>query len=384
MTKEKFRIGEVGIDTTKITYDPSFSTGKFERIYTSLTANNEGLIKEWIDKMRPTPDLIVYSEFVDSVIPTLKEHLEMLGRTKAQVLLLSAEKVIGAKKEWLDELNLGPFDSLGIQCPKDVDELKKASEVLGREIDCVALPVSPLDFQYDVLSYCREEGIQVIGLNPLGGELSAPRNIRSFSIPYLLSFCAFHSDIVVVSGKEIVRAEENYEYLDSLVGMECDKKNFDLKKNISKPVKEIKKAIWTSLDMEDGDIIPYEDSALLVDPVKFKFGSPEKIIKERETPGEGTFLEKLTHYLEVLHYPEDGGDIGKFTVARHKILESIKEDYPMWNVDEVKAGSEVLAITISKEPEIKGFLLWPKMVFTDPISLCLMIIDGKPLVKLCA
>ena len=326
MTQEKFKIQGVGIDTLNITYDPSFSTEKFDYIYTSLTANNERLIGEWVNSMRPTPPLIVYSEFIDSVVPILKEHLEMLGRAKTQLLLLNAEKVIGAKKEWLDELNLGPIDNLGIQCPKDVEELKKASEVLGREIKYVALPISPLEFQYDVLEYCKENKITVIGLNPLGGELSAPRNIRSFSLPYLLSFCAFHSDIVIVSGKELVKAEENYEYLTSLIGAECGEE-FDLKKSISKPVKEIKKAVWTSLDMEDGDIIPYNDPSLLVDSAKFKFGSPLKTLKERETYEEGTFLGKLTHYLEVLHYPEDGGDSGKFTAARHKLLELIKEDY---------------------------------------------------------
>ena len=164
MTQEKFKIQGVGIDTLNITYDPSFSTEKFDYIYTSLTANNERLIGEWVNSMRPTPPLIVYSEFIDSVVPILKEHLEMLGRAKTQLLLLNAEKVIGAKKEWLDELNLGPIDNLGIQCPKDVEELKKASEVLGREIKYVALPISPLEFQYDVLEYCKENKITVIGL----------------------------------------------------------------------------------------------------------------------------------------------------------------------------------------------------------------------------
>ena len=383
MTQEKFKIQGVGIDTLNITYDPSFSTEKFDYIYTSLTANNERLIGEWVNSMRPTPPLIVYSEFIDSVVPILKEHLEMLGRAKTQLLLLNAEKVIGAKKEWLDELNLGPIDNLGIQCPKDVEELKKASEVLGREIKYVALPISPLEFQYDVLEYCKENKITVIGLNPLGGELSAPRNIRSFSLPYLLSFCAFHSDIVIVSGKELVKAEENYEYLTSLIGAECGEE-FDLKKSISKPVKEIKKAVWTSLDMEDGDIIPYNDPSLLVDSAKFKFGPPLKTLKERETYEEGTFLGKLTHYLEVLHYPEDGGDSGKFTAARHKLLELIKEDYKGWGVAEVKAGSDILMVTITKDPEIKGHFLWSRLILTDPITFCLMIVDGQPVVKICA
>ena len=80
MTQEKFKIQGVGIDTLNITYDPSFSTEKFDYIYTSLTANNERLIGEWVNSMRPTPPLIVYSEFIDSVVPILKEHLEMLGR----------------------------------------------------------------------------------------------------------------------------------------------------------------------------------------------------------------------------------------------------------------------------------------------------------------
>ena len=383
MTQEKFKIQGVGIDTLNITYDPSFSTEKFDYIYTSLTANNERLIGEWVNSMRPTPPLIVYSEFIDSVVPILKEHLEMLGRAKTQLLLLNAEKVIGAKKEWLDELNLGPIDNLGIQCPKDVEELKKASEVLGREIKYVALPISPLEFQYDVLEYCKENKITVIGLNPLGGELSAPRNIRSFSLPYLLSFCAFHSDIVIVSGRELVKAEENYEYLTSLIGLECGEE-FDLKKSISKPVKEIKKAVWTSLDMEDGDIIPYNDPSLLVDSAKFKFGSPLKTLKERETYEEGTFLGKLTHYLEVLHYPEDGGDSGRFTAARHKLLGLIKEDYKGWGIAEVKAGSDILMVTITKDPEIKGHFLWSKLILTDPITFCLMIVDGQPRVKICA
>jgi hypothetical protein len=383
MTKEKFKIQGVGIDTSNISYNPSFSTGKFDYIYTSMTANNEGLIKDWVGEMRPTPPLIVYSDFIDSLGPALKEHLDMMGRAKTQLLLLNAEKVIGAKKEWIDDLNLGPIDNLGIQCPKDVEELKEASEVLGGMVKYVALPVSPLDFQYDVLTYCKENEITVIGLNPLGGELSAPRNIRSFSLPYLLSFCAFHTDIVMTSGKDVIKAEEDYDFLTSLVGLECGKE-YDLKKNISKPVKEIKKAVWTSLDMEDGDVIPYDDPSLLVDSAKFKFGSALKTLKEKDAYEDGTFLGKLTHYLEVLHYPEDGGIQGKFTLARHKLLESIKEDYPGWNVTEIKAGSEILMVTITKDPEIKGHFIWSRLVMTDPITFCLMIVDGQPQVKICA
>ena len=51
---------------------------------------------------------------------------------------------------------------------------------------------------------------------------------------------------------------------------------------------------------------------------------------------------------------------------------------------EVKAGSDILMVTITKDPEIKGHFLWSKLIITDPITFCLMIVDGQPVVKICA
>lgn len=379
----KFKIQGVGLDTTNLSITiPGDET--FNYIYTSIPANNDEIVGEYISTIKTTPALIVYTDFLSCLDTALEGHLEILRRTKAQLLLVDA----AADMSRLENLRTLPVENLGIQCPESVEKLKDLEEKFKDQelkINYVAMPISPLEFNLELLDYCKEKGYVVIGLNPLGGYLSAPRNIQAFSVPYLLGFAATYSDIVLTSSRDLALATMDAGYLESLIGKESTA-GYVLKKSAYKPVKEIKKAVYTSFNMADKEIVPYTDPTFLpnCEDFAFKIGADVEKITKKETVGDDkpiSFEDEVTRFLRVLAYPEDGGHRAKFAIARYKLLEYLKATYPEragWSVETIRVGESLLMVTVTKQPEYKGHFIWQTVVMTEPEQFYMIMPKENP------
>ena len=399
----KFKIQGVGLDTSTLDYDPgiSLSDEGYEYIYTSIPANNDYLLGTGIRSVKAETPLIVYTNHLDGVKSLLEEHLEVIGRNEADLLLIDGScKSLDSFSEDLFKGKVIPAKHCGIQSPVSVEQLADLVDK-GFKIEYIALTINPFDFNYEILQWAEQRKVYVIGLNPMGGYLSAPRNINAFSAPYLLSFCATYSDIVLVSGRNLVKAWEDKVYLEGLIGEESDAK-YTLKKTIIKPVKDIKQAIFTSVNLQDLDaIIPYYDPSLLLDKgwTEMALGTahtkmpisgmtegsgPETVdpIETKDEEDKDRAENDVRHYLDLAYYPKDGDQETTFTVARYKTLEYLQSHYKAsdgWSISSLgKIGNSVLMITVTQEDELKGWFIWQKVVQGGEHTFVLIVPEANP------
>ena len=381
---EKLKIAGVGIDTTTIGFNPgdiySRENNDIGYIYTSLEANNDFLLKTYIQSFKAGPVLVVGAKYLNGLSMGLKHHLNVLGRAFTQLLLVDES---ADWENWVGELSTinaqGTAQNFGLKVDSEADlekvkgifERAKANEI---ELKFLALPVCPLDFNYEVLTWARENKLTVFGFNPFGGNLSAARNIQTFSVPYLLGFAAANSDIVVLSGRDMPKAYENADWLTSMIGKET-KPEYSLKKSVHRPVKELKRAIYTSIKVDSKTTIPYEAPDFPI-PDEFmvgKIGSyveqyaePVDLVPDIEnmqdiTRDEETLEDSVQHLLKILYYPEDGKPEDIFAIARYKVMEYLGLHFPGAEITYSKTGNTLFWINVHIEPSVKGHLWWMKV-----------------------
>lgn len=393
----KFRVRGIGLDTSTIDFDPGASLAEdgYTYVYTSIPAGNDYLIKTAIQSIPPSQPLITYTDHFGCIEDLLGNHLETLGRNQADLLLID-----GSSPGWTDgtaEEVLHPLrdrDRLvkhfGIQSPLSVDQLKDLIETRGLNIEYVAMPVCPLEFNWDIVQWVQEKGLYLVGLNPMGGYLSGPRNIQAFTVPYLLSFSATYCDIVILSGRSLAKSWEGKLYLESLIGQDIPDDKFVLKRNISQPVKPLKKAVHTSIEFpEFGATVPYEDPTLTLtgDSIKLGMGlakakvpGPSPILPSDKLGGE--FVEEVKHLLSVSTYPTDGGQPGVFVVAKNKLLHQLELTYPGekgWSISSIaRIGDTALIVTVTQADYQKGFFIWQRTIEGDEHTYLLCVPSGNP------
>jgi hypothetical protein len=365
----KFKLQGVGIDTTTMRTDPGVSRtdDAYTYIMTSLEANNDYLIRSFVENHVGEPAIITATKFLDNIESALKDHKENLGVDKIDLLLVGPEADWDNYKTNIPELIKNhACDNVGLINPTLEDIKKKIADLKELEVDMkyVTIPVSPLEFDLEIINYCAENNIYLIGLNPMGGYLSAPRNIKAFSVPYLLGFSAHYCNIVLLSGRDINTAWEDKWYLQEIIGKESSP-SYIIKRSTSKPIKEIKKAIYTSIHMDGENLtIPYDDPMMILmggEDFKFKVGS---YLKQLDL---GTYLYsdeefEVANYVKTLEYPKDGEHASKFAFARYAVMKYLKNKYKDWDIDYINLGNSVLVITVSKEPEVKGSFLWARCI----------------------
>lgn len=383
---EKLKIAGVGIDTTTIGFNPgdiyARESSNIGYIYTSIEANNDFLLKTYIQSFKTGPVLVVGAKYLNGLALGLKQHLNTLERAFTQLLLVDES---ADWKNWVSELSTikaaGTAQNFGLQIGSGAD-LEKVKEIFelakgsGTELNFIALPVCPLDFNYEVLSWAKENKVTVFGFNPFGGNLSAARNIQTFSIPYLLGFAAGNADIVVLSGRDMQKAYENADWLTDIIGKES-KPEYTLKKSVCRPVKELKKAIYTSIKVDPKTIIPYEapDFALPAEFITQKIGSyveqyiePVDLIPNIESTGdidkrgEESLEDSVQHLIKILYYPEDGKPEDYFAIARYKAIEYLNLHFPGAEITFSKTGNTLFWINVHIEATTQGHWWWLKVV----------------------
>ena len=179
--KNKFKINGVGLDTRRLTVCPSSSFDElFDYIHTSISENNDYIISDFI-KHQSGASLITTVDFSDTLETALTGHLLTIGRNKIDLLLISSN--CNWDFDNIKQLKTsGIIDSVGISNPDSIDRIIELREKL--DIRYISLELCPLNFKYDIISWCSENNITILGFNPFGGHISAhvsrtlPRQLR--------------------------------------------------------------------------------------------------------------------------------------------------------------------------------------------------------------
>lgn len=348
--KNNFKISGVGLDTRRLTICPSNSFDElFDYIHTSISENNDYIISDFI-KYQSGASLITTIDFSDTMETVLAGHLLTLGRDKIDLLL------INSNCKWdinnIEQLKIsGIIDSVGISNPDSIERIIEIRKEIGEDkIKYISLDLCPLNFRYDIVNWCFENNITILGFNPFGGHISAASIIDSFSIPYLLGFSATYCSIVFLSGEDIFQCIPERNYLNNLIGKEIEPK-YILKKNISKLYKPIKKTVKTSLNIGDNITFPYECPEIIYEPEEILLNLG-KTIESIPQQIEKTELESEVYQLiNVLYKPTDASTSDLFAIYRYRVLELLKVKFPenTWEHVYGKLGDKLMAIVVRKE-----------------------------------
>ena len=359
MENKKFKLKGIGLDTTTIIEKPV--SGVFPSpsyIFTSIDANNDYLLGDYIKSIKGY-SLIVKVNFIDSLEDILERHLKELGVDKINLLVLPENIDWSGAIDIIKELRDNKIiEKFGIYQPGSLDTVKSISEILdksGEKLEFVTQNISPLEFNHDIVNYCEESGITVIGFNPVGGYLSAPRNIDAFSLPYLLGFAASNADVVILSGRNLYESWKSSEYLKKLIGKDSSPKYIN-RKNVSRGVKSIKRLIGTSIKLGDNIIIPYKEDNFLMDPgdLEITLGDPifEYSVLEN-IDNSDKMIKEVKEYMKVVHFPDGGTDSDNMAIARYKLTDYLDLEYPKddgWNYGFLRLGNTVMAVSVWKDP----------------------------------
>mgnify|MGYP003293835134 CR=1 FL=1 len=299
-----FKIKDVGLDTSNLEY--SVSDSNFSYIHTSVNSNNGYIVKEFMSDIKYT--LITSIDFLDMCDIAIEGHLSELGRDNIDLLLINSKCNFSEYHETINNLlNSGTVSQIGIKNPESVEQLQSILEVID-SIKYISLELCPLNFNYELINYCNENDISIIGFNPFGGHLTSGQIIDSFSVSYLMCFAANYCDSVFLSSRDLVFAEEERKYLMSLINTESSEK-YTLNKSISKLNKPFPKSASVSLKVDDNLIIPIKDQTTLYnyDELLINLGNINVYIDNKDS--ESDDIDKLEssvwEYLNEIKMPDD-------------------------------------------------------------------------------
>lgn len=322
-----FKISGVGIDTGRIGKILIKSDlENFRYIHTNPVSGNESYLRPAL-----TDDhiLITTVDFIDQLETVIPRHLNELGKTKVDLLLLDSGCKIEDNVDTLNNLIIaGLVDEVGISCPETPGRIEELRNRIS-QLNYVSLNICPLNFPGSIIKYCQENDIKVLGFNVFGGRINYPRLIESFTVPYLLAFSGVYSDVVFLSGSRLDIIDPESEYLSDLINREYGKE-YKMNQDVFKLPKEPKQAIYTSLKLSDDLCIPYNTADLIFSYPELKFGLGKVNLSiPAETEGDNLTSAVSDFYNEFAGGPEDNPNIpNTTTLLRYRILDLARLEYP--------------------------------------------------------
>ena len=357
---EKFKIGGVGIDTSGINEIPSNSDifKNIKYIHTKIGKGNDTILKNLIPE---DAYLITTVNFIDQLDTAINEHLKELNVEKIDLLLIDSNCRIEDDIDSINNLIIsGVVREIGISNPKSVERLEELKKFISK-ISYVSLDICPLKFPYSIIKYCKDNDIMIAGFNPFGGKANYSRVIASFSIPYLLSFISAYSDLVFLSSYNIENINSKIEYLLDLQDKEYGKE-FIMTKDVDNLLKEPKKAINTSIKINDSLVVPYDSSELIFSypELSFSLGKNPIIFTLQETE-ELDFVSAIHSYYDSFSGGPSDNPTPENTLAllRPRIIDLTKLQYPEfegWVVFCTKLSDQAFIISSVRKIEEKKFL----------------------------
>lgn len=359
-----FKVQGVGLDTSttqmKLWVDKNDQYDyHFDYIHTSICANNDYLISDYV-KNCPESSLITSIDFINNSERALLGHLLELGRNKIDLLLVETNKLLtnlDIIKETVDSLKKsGVIEEFGIKNPETVEEIKQIEDSLGEKIKFISLDICPLHFNYTIVQYCKDNNVEILGFNPLGGYISSAAIISSFTIPYLLGFISTYSSVVFLSGRDLILSIESMLYIkDNIIGSECSSK-FTLKKNVSRLYKPFKKVVETSLMFNKNLVLRtnWPEYLYPLEEIVINLGTPINIADCIDNKLRTTVESDIDDLIEITEFPEGISIQSKFAILRYQVLSMLNTKFPEtdgWVTAVINSGD--LAIGIIKQRTIE-------------------------------
>lgn len=375
-----FKIQGVGLDTTALDFSPDSDGNSFDYIFTSILANNELMIKDYVNYNTASP-LITYINYLDRADDAINKHLDLLERDIVDLLLVDASCDFVKYSDTLSLLvDNKAVDVIGVYGPKSVERLKEIKEVLPT-LKYIGLEICPLEFDHDIVSWAQENGVEILGFNPFGGYAVSSLVIDSFTVPYLLGFAANYSTLVFLSSRDTYLSSIDRDYLTSLIGKESSS-IYELDKTIHKLPKKLKKVAHISLKADLNHIIPINlpDSIYSSDDIVVKLGSPEEDLRDFDT-FVGSIEDRVYRYYEEFSLPEDTqNDLAILSLFKPYVLDIIRTEYSElegWKLSMLKAGEKIFIVSASRAI-YRGRGIFKRLVSSSVVPF-LLYINNKSL-----
>ena len=359
----KYKIQGVGIDCTNLEFSP-LDEMDFGYLYTSIEANNEETIREFVQSNSGSP-LITRISFLDKCIDAVLNHLNSLLRENIDLLLVDANCDFEKYAKNLTYLLDYRFvDVIGVYNPESVDQLKKIMSVVS-DIKYVGLELCPLNFNYELVKFLIEQNIDIIGFNHFGGKLSSWGLIDSFSVPYLLEFAATYSTLSILSGRDIYLSWKEKDYLEDLIEKEIRDANlYRLDKSVSKLYKPLNKMTGVSLKVDLNHTIPVGLSDSIFNPEDLEISLGDAVEDCRDFDIELKSIEDIVYnQYKLFTPPEDTeSDAAIISLFKPTVKELMHNKFGKgWVISEQRAGDKIFVLT-AMHPIYRGRWIFRRLV----------------------
>lgn len=368
-----------GLDMTHLNYCPKDNyLSDFKYLHTSIRSNNDQIISQALEESSDK-ELVTEIGFTDKMSVGILNHLISIDREWIDILEIPAslnwdENTGNQVKTLLDS---GMVYEISIKNPETVDRISEIMHILdqcGVTVEYVSLDICPLNFDYEIVNFCKERDIEIIGYNPMGGYISAANTIECFTAPYLLSFAATYCSIVFISSRDLYKATQDARYLNELWGKKIES-TFLLKKSVHRLQKPLKPVVHTSIILDEEVYLPYNtpdfvptgDDSIIMSLGKDHFEFKEDLESQ-------TDLEKeINAIIGNLDFPNDSIDEDKFSIAKSQVIASLKLKYPDHLFMYSLINSTTIAVRAEKET-VEGW--FKKTVKKDNHEFIISMIPG--------
>lgn len=218
MELEKFTIKDVVLGTEDLNpLTGSLLMKSFNYIETSISYNNDFMIKDYLTNKNTK--LITKISSISKGDELLQYHLTWLNRKVVDILLVDANGI------WTDEQLISfltsssdYFKEFGLFGVDSIDSIKRVMN-LGISIKWVCITLNPTYFNLELIEFLKKCNIQIISEGVLGGRRMAQTNIEVYSLQFLLSFAAYYSDLVCISGHSVEEAMNDKSILEKSIDL---------------------------------------------------------------------------------------------------------------------------------------------------------------------
>lgn len=200
-------------------YIPEELKSKFEFIETSIAYNNEVEVKKWSGKILDVfnCDLITEDNFM------WESHLRELGKDKVDLLILkNFSKDYDRVSDFLDSMK-NSYVKVGLMDPSII-EIKDAKYSLGRNPDYVMIEINQGYFDRELINFCMENYVKIIGYGVLGGPAMSSNHIYRYTLPYIISSATRYTDYIILEWGNIAQLEDVLNVPDSIDIPQMDNK----------------------------------------------------------------------------------------------------------------------------------------------------------------
>jgi len=328
----KYKLESVGVDTTG--YDSIFPPLDTEVVMIDISSGNDYILEPTL----PTDSKLVVKCDKSNKPMNILYHLNTINRKSVDIVLTDE-----LNEEYLCLQENGYISELGLIQPSDVDDKKTfLKKLIENKVSWVLIDLDPLNFDYDLIKYCEESGIKIMG------------TVSENYLPdtFNLSFYSRYCNIVFLPITD--NFTEKQQYLHYLIGTESPKEV-----EITKTTKKRGKLnIGVSLKINEDLIIPCPNPRTIMDPEEAVFSFGDFIEKVPEKVEEDELVSSVINLWENIKRP-DKDDI---SLSRSDLLNELRYrvttliDHP-YNIGKISEFAVVFVVRYGKH-DMRNYIMF--------------------------